>query len=164
MFDDLPPDLGRLHTLRVWHTLWLQRIDDKIAAIQAREAEQERGRRRRPEPPQWIVELGIGSGRPPSEVHTGDCHIAGRRRRAITRDEARTLLASGLRACSHCRPDTALDIVDLPKCPSRPRRPRPRHLDRLCAQPSPPRSTDRHPGPPRPRPRFPSRPSPTGHP
>src|SRR3954453_1299405 len=31
MFDDLPPDLARLLTLRVWHTLWLQRIDAKIA-------------------------------------------------------------------------------------------------------------------------------------
>lgn len=33
VFDDLPPDLDRLHTLRVWHTMWLQRIDAKIAAL-----------------------------------------------------------------------------------------------------------------------------------
>ncbi|MEU1450596.1 hypothetical protein [Streptomyces mirabilis] len=34
MFDDLPPDLARLLTLRVWHAMWLQRIDTKIAALQ----------------------------------------------------------------------------------------------------------------------------------
>ncbi|MEV5899920.1 hypothetical protein [Streptomyces sp. NPDC052127] len=51
MFDDLPEDLPRLETLRVWHTLWLGRIDAKIAAVQQRQAEAEHGRRRRPEPP-----------------------------------------------------------------------------------------------------------------
>ncbi|WP_330358351.1 hypothetical protein [Streptomyces chartreusis] len=51
MFDDLPPDLDRLHTLRVWHALWLERIDRKIAAVQRRQAEEERGRRVRPDPP-----------------------------------------------------------------------------------------------------------------
>ncbi|MFF1443381.1 hypothetical protein [Streptomyces sp. NPDC058295] len=39
MFDDLPEDLPRLETLRVWHTLWLGRIDAKIAAVQQRQAE-----------------------------------------------------------------------------------------------------------------------------
>lgn len=34
VFDDLPPHLGRLPTLRVWHALSLQRIDHKIAALQ----------------------------------------------------------------------------------------------------------------------------------
>lgn len=51
VFDDLPPDLDRLHTLRVWHALWLERIDRKIAAVQRRQAEEERGRRDRPDPP-----------------------------------------------------------------------------------------------------------------
>ncbi|MCX4625124.1 hypothetical protein [Streptomyces albogriseolus] len=50
MFDDLPPDLDRLHTLRVWHTMWLQRIDAKIAALARRQTEEERGRRNRPAP------------------------------------------------------------------------------------------------------------------
>ncbi|KES08433.1 hypothetical protein BU52_05250 [Streptomyces toyocaensis] len=113
MFDDLPPDLDRLHTLRVWHTLWLQRIDAKIAALTRRQAEQERGRRNRPAPPDWIVELGIGDQRPPLQVHAGDCHMAGRRRRSVDREEARRLLAAGLKACGHCRPDSLLGITDL---------------------------------------------------
>jgi hypothetical protein len=38
------------------------------------------------------------TGRPPVQVHPGDCYAAGNRRRAINRDEARRLLASGLPA------------------------------------------------------------------
>ncbi|MEU9737182.1 DUF6233 domain-containing protein [Streptomyces sp. NPDC048002] len=113
MFDDLPPDLDRLKTLRVWHALWVERIDAKIEALQQRQAEEEHGRHSRPTPPEWIVELGIGSSQPPVEVHAGDCHITGKRRRAVSRDEARRLLATGLRPCAHCQPDTQLGILDL---------------------------------------------------
>jgi hypothetical protein len=112
--DDLPPDLARLHTLRTWHELWLMRIDRKITALQQRRAEEERGRRARPRPPEWVVELGIGTGRPPLRVHTGDCHMTGSRCRPIGRDEARRLLAGGLAACTHCQPDSRLHILDLP--------------------------------------------------
>lgn len=115
VFDDLPEDLPRLETLRVWHALWLTRIDAKITAVRQRQAETEHGRRHRPEPPQWTVELGIGTGRPPVQIHAGDCHMAGKRRRPVGRDEARRLLAGGLRSCTHCRPDTQLDIIDLPR-------------------------------------------------
>ncbi len=69
MFDDLPPDLDRLHTLRVWHAMWLARIDAKITAVRQQQAEQERGRRNRPRQPEWTVELGIGISRPPVRVH-----------------------------------------------------------------------------------------------
>ncbi|MDU0299855.1 DUF6233 domain-containing protein [Streptomyces sp. PAL114] len=112
-FDDLPPDLDRLHTLRVWHTMWLQRIDVKIAALTRRRTEEERGRRNRPASPEWIIELGIGERRPPLQVHAGDCYMAGTRRRPVDRDEARRLLATGLKACGHCRPDSALGITEL---------------------------------------------------
>ncbi|MET7738488.1 DUF6233 domain-containing protein [Streptomyces sp. NPDC005402] len=112
MFDDLPPDLERLLTLRVWHVMWLQRIDTKIAAVRQREAEQEHGRRRSPPVQDWIVELGIGVGRPPTQVHARDCYAAGKRRRPVDRDEARRLLVSGLPACTHCRPDQHLGIIE----------------------------------------------------
>ncbi|MER5474218.1 DUF6233 domain-containing protein [Streptomyces sp. NPDC002685] len=114
--------------------MWLQRIDTKIAAHEEREAEQERGRQNRPAEPDWVVELGIGNGRPPIEVHVGGCYAAGKRRRPVPRDEARRLLTSGVRACGHCQPDTALEILDLsadpapsttPSRPSRPSRPSP---------------------------------------
>ncbi|MFF8681154.1 DUF6233 domain-containing protein [Streptomyces sp. NPDC015237] len=112
MFDDLPPDLERLQTLRIWHALWVRRIDTRIAAIRQRQAEEERGRRNRPALPDWVVELGIGTGRPPVKVHAGDCHMLGTRRRAVDRDEARRLLAGGLAACGHCQPDVQLNVLD----------------------------------------------------
>ncbi|MFJ9743428.1 DUF6233 domain-containing protein [Streptomyces sp. NPDC101166] len=59
-----------------------------------------------PSPPQWTVELGIGSGRPPVRIHAGDCRMTGKCRRPVGRYEARRLLVGGLRPCAHCRPDT----------------------------------------------------------
>ncbi|MFZ4145482.1 DUF6233 domain-containing protein [Streptomyces griseoincarnatus] len=118
MFDDLPPDLDRLHTLQVWHTMWLQRIDAKIAAATRRQAEEDHGRRTRPAPPDWIVELGIGYQHPPLQIHAGNCHMAGKRRRPVDRDEARRLLTTGLKACGHCRPDNLLGITELSSRPA----------------------------------------------
>jgi hypothetical protein len=110
MFDRLPDDLARLITLRTWHAMWLERIDAKIAAVRQHEAERERARRARPPRPEWVVELGIGDGRPPLEVHAGHCYAIGTRRQAVSHNEARQLLADGVRACSHCTPDTTLEI------------------------------------------------------
>ncbi|MEU9522796.1 DUF6233 domain-containing protein [Streptomyces sp. NPDC048224] len=112
MFDDLPEDLERLQTLRTWHVMWVQRIDTKIASRRQRLAEEEYGRRHRPATPDWIVELGIGARHPPVQVHAGDCHMAGERRRAVNRTEARRLIAEGLKACGHCRPDVELNVID----------------------------------------------------
>ncbi|WP_330358350.1 DUF6233 domain-containing protein [Streptomyces chartreusis] len=39
--------------------------------------------------------------------------MAGKRRREVSRDEARSLLAAGLESCTHCQPDTQLHILDL---------------------------------------------------
>ncbi|MFC8361870.1 hypothetical protein ACFUIY_18640 [Streptomyces griseorubiginosus] len=70
--------------------------------MREREAEQERGRRR-PPVRDWIVELGIGVGRPsPSSAPA----IARPQAAGIAPpgDEAHRLLTSGLPACTHCRP------------------------------------------------------------
>lgn len=108
---DLPSDLPRLQTLRLWHALWVQRIDDAIAAAEQREAERRQGEERRPPTPDWVLELGIGKGAPPAEVHAGHCYAIGNRRRVIDRDQALALLADGVRACLHCRPDTTLGVL-----------------------------------------------------
>ncbi|MEW2121800.1 DUF6233 domain-containing protein [Streptomyces sp. NPDC005474] len=122
MFDDLPPDLARLDALRVWHALWLERIDRKIAYLRQREAEEEHGRRNRPRPPDWIVELSTGTGEP-IQVHDGECSMTGTRQRAIDRDEARRLLTTGqVQACPFCHPDTQLHIIDLADRTRPPRR------------------------------------------
>ncbi|MFD5788553.1 DUF6233 domain-containing protein [Streptomyces sp. NPDC127037] len=112
MYDTLPPDLPQLRTLRTWHAMWVTRLDQAIAAAEAREAEKRRGEQARPPAPEWMIEHGIGQGRPPAEVHQGGCHMAGHRVRPVTRDQARQALGAGIRACAHCRPDTELGLLE----------------------------------------------------
>ncbi|MEU6337605.1 DUF6233 domain-containing protein [Streptomyces cellulosae] len=64
------------------------------------------------------MELGIGERHPPPQVHTGDCHMAGTRHRPVDHDEARRLLATGLTACGHCRPDSLFGITELSSNPA----------------------------------------------
>ncbi|MGV2914668.1 DUF6233 domain-containing protein [Streptomyces alfalfae] len=113
MLDDLPPDLHRLETLRMWHALWLDRIDAKIARLRAEGEQQACAVQQRVErAPEWLLERGIGHGGRPVEVHCGDCHAAGKRRQGISAEEARRALADGVPACTHCRPDTELGVLE----------------------------------------------------
>ncbi|GAA5038627.1 DUF6233 domain-containing protein [Streptomyces siamensis] len=112
MHDDLPPDLPRLRTLETWLILSLTRVQRRIADIERREVERDRGRQARPQVPDWLLEVGIGSERPPVAVHVGGCHMAGRRVRGIPRDQALRALTEGVDACSHCRPDSELGVLD----------------------------------------------------
>lgn len=95
----------------MWHAMWLGRIDEAIAAAEQREVERRQGEERRPPTPDWVLELGIGVGAPPAEVHVGGCYATGKRRREISREQALTALADGIRACTHCRPDTELGVL-----------------------------------------------------
>jgi hypothetical protein len=90
--------------------MWLERIDTKVRAVRQRESEMARGHHTRPQPPEWVVELGIGNGHPPVELHTGDCYAVGRRLRPVGHDEARRLLSEGLSDCSHCKPASRLGM------------------------------------------------------
>ncbi|MDT0567893.1 DUF6233 domain-containing protein [Streptomyces sp. DSM 3412] len=83
---------------------WIAEEERKVAAAEAR--------RPPPPPPDWLIERGIGVGRPPMYVHVGDCHMARGMRRGVDQAQARRALAEGVEACSHCRPDTALGIVE----------------------------------------------------
>ncbi|MEU1434093.1 DUF6233 domain-containing protein [Streptomyces sp. NPDC005786] len=109
--NDLPPDLPRLRTLETWLTMTLERVRQQIAAAEQRERERQQGEERRPTPPDWVLELGIGVGAPPAEVHVGGCYATGKRRREITREQALAALNEGVRACAHCRPDTDLGVL-----------------------------------------------------
>ncbi|MFD4946687.1 DUF6233 domain-containing protein [Streptomyces sp. NPDC058239] len=84
--------------------MWPGRIDEAIAAVEQREAEQQQGEERRQPTPDWVIELGIGLGARPIEVHAGQCY-------AISREQALAALARGIRACAHCRPDTELGVL-----------------------------------------------------
>jgi hypothetical protein len=109
---DLPPDLPQLRTLRTWHQLWVQRLDQAIAAAEQREAEVEQGRQRRPPEPDWLIERGLDGHTPPVAVHVGGCHMAGKRSVGVTEDDARRALAAQVPACTHCSPDSALGVPD----------------------------------------------------
>ncbi|MGW1769394.1 DUF6233 domain-containing protein [Streptomyces sp. NPDC002073] len=64
------------------------------------------------ERPTWLVEHGIGAGRLPARLHTGDCWGTGKRCAPASPEQIRRLLADGVPACQHCRPDTALGVLE----------------------------------------------------
>lgn len=108
---DLPPDLPRLRTLETWLVHSLDRVRAAIAAAEQREAETRRGKQNRPPAPDWLIEQSLNGGRP-VYVHRGDCHMAGKRSRGTSREQAVQALAAGVDACTHCRPDTDLGLLD----------------------------------------------------
>lgn len=89
----------------------LERTREWIAIEKRRLAEQRRGEQARPPAPDWLIEMGLG-GRAPVYVHAGGCHMAGKRSRGLERDQAVRALAEGVPACTHCRPDTELGVLD----------------------------------------------------
>ncbi|MFF1838006.1 DUF6233 domain-containing protein [Streptomyces sp. NPDC058231] len=109
--SDSPSRLAMLRFARRIAVQQVEQIDRWIAAEERRETEPEQGERARPPTPDWIIELGIGVGSRPIDVHVGGCYAAGKRRRAITREQALAALADGIRACIHCRPDTELGVL-----------------------------------------------------
>ncbi|MEV7174678.1 DUF6233 domain-containing protein [Streptomyces sp. NPDC093224] len=108
--SELPPDPSRLRTIVTYLSYELGRAEHALAVAEQQQAAAHR--RPPPELPAWVVEQGIGSGRPPVSVHAGDCWDRGKRFRAISAEEARRALADGVRACTHCRPDTTLGLID----------------------------------------------------
>ncbi|MFE9906518.1 DUF6233 domain-containing protein [Streptomyces achromogenes] len=86
--------------------------DRWIAAEEQRQAERRRGEERRPQPAQWLIQYGLNRNNIDA-VHTGDCWAAARsgRCRPATRQQARDALRH-VPACVHCRPDTALGILE----------------------------------------------------
>ncbi|MEU6376780.1 DUF6233 domain-containing protein [Streptomyces sp. NPDC046909] len=109
---DLPPDLPRLRILETWLALTLERVRTQIAAAERREAEQQRGIAARPPTPDWLIEQSLNRETPPVYVHVGGCHMAGKRSKAATREQARQALADRVDPCPHCRPDTELGMLD----------------------------------------------------
>nr|AAS45785.1 SLV.2 [Streptomyces lavendulae] len=107
----LPPDLPRLRTLVTYLRGELSRTEQALAAAEEREAATAR-EQPAPERPAWLVERGIGVGRLPVRVHTGDCWDTGKRCVPAAPDQVRRLLAEGVAACIHCRPDTALGVLE----------------------------------------------------
>ena len=93
--------------------MWLARIDDKINRVRLAEEEKARAAaavaERRPD---WLLDYGLNRDALPIGVHTGDCHMAGKRSKGVDSDTARRAIAGGIPACSHCRPDSELGILE----------------------------------------------------
>ncbi|MCX4986919.1 DUF6233 domain-containing protein [Streptomyces sp. NBC_00572] len=113
MPDSLPPDLPRLRVLETWHAAVLGEIRAKIAKVETHES-QMRPVREVPAGPTWVLSyLRKGSQPIADSVHLGDCRMASKHTRALTREQAlQAITAGGITACAICRPDTDLGILD----------------------------------------------------
>ncbi|MEU9338918.1 DUF6233 domain-containing protein [Streptomyces sp. NPDC048290] len=109
---DPSPDLSRLRTLEYFLVRLLSEVREAIAKKERSEAEQRRGIAARPPQPDWLIEFGINRRAVPVAVHTGGCHMAGKRSKGVSAGEARRALADGVSACMHCRPDNELGMLD----------------------------------------------------
>ena len=112
MNDTVPSRLALLRFLERVQERDLARTRRWIADEERREAERQRGVQARPPAPKWLLDMGLNPQAPPLYVHVGDCWNAGKRSRAISRDQARRALANGVKACPQCQPDTALGMLD----------------------------------------------------
>ncbi|MFE9222867.1 DUF6233 domain-containing protein [Streptomyces lavendulae] len=68
-----------------------------------------------PNRPRPSSSSSTASNRPPARparVHTGQCWDTRTRCKPATADQARSALTAGVSACPHCRPDTALGILE----------------------------------------------------
>jgi hypothetical protein len=115
--NDEPSRLQLLHFARrvvvQQATAALAQIDSWIAAEERRETERRSGEAMRPPPPEWLLQRGL-DGTNVDAVHTGECWAAAKsgRCRPATRQQAIEALRQQVPACLHCRPDTALGILD----------------------------------------------------
>lgn len=90
----------------------LAQIDRWIAREERREAERHRAAQARPPVPDWVLEAGIGDRSRPVYVHVGGCHMIGKHGGGVGRDQALRAMAEGVQGCPHCRPDTALGMLE----------------------------------------------------
>ncbi|MGE7390857.1 DUF6233 domain-containing protein [Streptomyces sp. NPDC004126] len=104
------PRLDMLRFLERVQVQDLQRTRDWIATEEQLLAAQ--GERRPAPPPEWLIEHGIRTGRPAVRVHVGGCWDTRTRCKPASADAARRALAEGIPACLHCRPDTALGVLE----------------------------------------------------
>ncbi|MFD9075334.1 DUF6233 domain-containing protein [Streptomyces lasiicapitis] len=109
--NDPQAELNQLRFLERVQERDLARTRRWIADEERRQSERIQGLAARPPAPDWLIEQGL-DGRAPVYVHAGGCHMAGKRSRGVTQDQARRALYERVDACPHCRPDTELGVLD----------------------------------------------------
>ncbi|MGX1129872.1 hypothetical protein RKD49_002062 [Streptomyces glaucescens] len=112
MTDSAPTRLAQLRFLERVQLRDLERTRRWIAEEERREQERQRGLEARPPAPDWLIEQSLSRDVAPVYVHVGGCHMAGKRSKGASRDQALRALTEGVDACPHCRPDTELGILD----------------------------------------------------
>ncbi|MFE3033057.1 DUF6233 domain-containing protein [Streptomyces canus] len=112
MNDPHPSKLVLLRFLERVQVRDLERTRRWIADEEKREAERQRGIAARPPAPDWLLDRGLNRNSPPLYVHVGGCWNAGSRSKGVERAQAVRALSEGVDPCPHCRPDTALGILD----------------------------------------------------
>ncbi|MFI8489430.1 DUF6233 domain-containing protein [Streptomyces rubrogriseus] len=113
--SDTPSRLELLQFTRrvVEQQAWasLRQLDRWIADEERLEAERRQAEERRPPPPEWLIERGLDRTSLVA-VHTGDCWDPGKRLMPATREQARDAIRQQVPACSKCRPDTRLGLLE----------------------------------------------------
>ncbi|MFI8169807.1 DUF6233 domain-containing protein [Streptomyces sp. NPDC085931] len=89
----------------------LSRTRRWIADEERRQTKRRVGEARRPPAPAFLVERGLDRANIVA-LHTGECWDPGKRVKPATREQAVEALRQQVTACTKCRPDTALGIVD----------------------------------------------------
>ena len=112
MHDPTPSRLDLLRFLERVQEQDLARTRRWIADEERRESERRTGAENRPAPPDWLLDYGLNKDAMPTGVHVGGCHMVGQRAKGTDGDTARRALAAGVPGCGHCRPDTALGVLD----------------------------------------------------
>jgi len=110
--NDQASRLDQLRFLERVQQADLERTRRWIADEERRQAERQRGAASRPAPPDWLIENSLDRHSPAVAVHAGGCHMAGKRSRGVSREQALRALADGVEACSHCRADRELGWLD----------------------------------------------------
>ncbi|AGS67388.1 hypothetical protein B446_02780 [Streptomyces collinus Tu 365] len=112
--------LSRLDMLRFARRVVEQQAARQLALIDRWISDEERretGRRtaeaRRERAADWLIQHGLNRTNVDA-VHVGDCWVAKKsgRCRPVSREQAVEALRQQVPACPHCRPDTALGVLD----------------------------------------------------
>ncbi|MET8647367.1 DUF6233 domain-containing protein [Streptomyces sp. NPDC004675] len=117
MNDPAPSKLDLLYFARrvviQQATVAVAQTDSWIAQEEERQAHRRQAEEMRPPPAEWLLERGLNKTNLVA-VHVGGCWTVRKSSRCIgvSQQQALDALRQQVPSCTHCRPDTALGILD----------------------------------------------------